>query len=164
MILDISIIVFLFGAAILLILSEIFLIPGITIAGITGALFAAGGLIYAYMLGTMTGHIALFSLITTFGITFAWLLRAKSFVKFALKTNVDSTIPSGKDLGIRVGDEGVTISRLTPTGKALIKDIAIEVKSTGDFINELTPVVVIKVDRYNVFVMANIEIIHSPNN
>lgn len=39
MLLDIAIIVFLMVAAILLILAEIFLLPGITLAGIGGAIF-----------------------------------------------------------------------------------------------------------------------------
>lgn len=43
MLLDIAIIVFLMVAAILLILAEIFLLPGITLAGIGGAIFAIGG-------------------------------------------------------------------------------------------------------------------------
>ena len=42
MLLDIAIIVFLMVAAILLILAEIFLLPGITLAGIGGAIFAIG--------------------------------------------------------------------------------------------------------------------------
>ena len=48
MLLDIAIIVFLMVAAILLILAEIFLLPGITLAGIGGAIFAIGGVVFAY--------------------------------------------------------------------------------------------------------------------
>ncbi|MDR3142707.1 MAG: NfeD family protein [Tannerellaceae bacterium] len=163
MILDIAIIVFLIGVAILLILLEIFLLPGITIAGIGGALFAIGGVIYAYTLGPTAGHITLFGSIMAFGIAFAWLLRSKSFSKVALKTDVDSTITSSRDLGIQVGDEGITLSRLAPIGKALIKDITVEAKSTGEFIDEDTPVVVIRVDGYNVLVITKEDTIHSPN-
>ena len=47
MLLDIAIIVFLMVAAILLILAEIFLLPGITLAGIGGAIFAIGGVVFA---------------------------------------------------------------------------------------------------------------------
>ena len=46
MLLDIAIIVFLMVAAILLILAEIFLLPGITLAGIGGAIFAIGGVVF----------------------------------------------------------------------------------------------------------------------
>jgi membrane-bound ClpP family serine protease len=164
MILDIAIIIFLIGVAILLILLEIFLLPGITIAGIGGALFAIGGVVYAYTLGPTAGHITLVGSIAAFGIAFAWLLRSKSFSSVALKTDVDSTLTSSRDLGIQAGDEGITLSRLAPIGKALIKDIPVEAKSTGEFIDEDTPIVVMRVDGYNVLVIEKEETIHSPNN
>ena len=48
MLLDIAIIVFLMVAAILLILAEIFLLPGITLAGIGGGFFSFGGDVFAF--------------------------------------------------------------------------------------------------------------------
>lgn len=152
MILDISIIVFLVIVAILLLLLEIFLLPGITIAGVGGFIFAIGAVIYAYTVGETVGHITLVSSIITFGVAFFWLLRSKSFNKVALKTDVDSKLVSSRELGIKPGDEGVTLSRLAPIGKALIKGITVEAKSTGEFIDEETPVTVIRVDGYNVLV------------
>ena len=124
MLLDIAIIVFLMVAAILLILAEIFLLPGITLAGIGGA----------------------------FGVIFAWLLRSRSFNKIALKTDIDSKLTSSRDLGIEPGDEGITLSRLAPIGKARIKGINVEAKSQDELIDENTPIVVIRVDSYNVIV------------
>ncbi|MDR1884195.1 MAG: NfeD family protein [Prevotella sp.] len=152
MILDIAIIAFLIGLAILLLLLEIFLLPGITIAGIGGALFAIGGIVYAYTVSPLCGHITLLASAVAFGASFVWLLRSNSFNKVALKTNIESKVTSSRDLGIQVGDEGVTLSRLAPIGKARIGDVTVEAKSTGEFIDEATPVVVIRVDGYNVLV------------
>ena len=118
MLLDIAIIVFLMVAAILLILAEIFLLPGITLAGIGGAIFAIGGVVFAYTVGIWVGHLTLSLSIITFGIIFAWLLRSRSFNKIALKTDIDSKLTSSRDLGI----------------------------------DENTPIVVIRVDSYNVIV------------
>ena len=112
MLLDIAIIVFLMVAAILLILAEIFLLPGITLAGIGGAIFAIGGVVFAYTVGIWVGHLTLSLSIITFGIIFAWLLRSRSFNKIALKTDIDSKLISSRDLGIEPGDEGITLSRL----------------------------------------------------
>lgn len=67
MIWEVTIIVFLMLVAIVLILLEIFLLPGITIAGIGGFLFAAAGVIYAYSVGETAGHITLFLSLATFG-------------------------------------------------------------------------------------------------
>lgn len=152
MILDIIIIAFLILVAIVLLLLEIFLLPGITIAGVGGFIFAVGGIIYAYTVGQTAGHITLVTSIIAFAGAFFWLLRSKSFSRVALKTEVDSKLVSSRDLGIEPGDEGVALSRLAPIGKALIKGITVEAKSTGDFINEETPIKVIRVDGYHVIV------------
>ena len=124
MLLDIAIIVFLMVAAILLILAEIFLLPGITLAGIGGAIFAIGGVVFAYTVGIWVGHLTLSLSIITFGIIFAWLLRSRSFNKIALKTDIDSKLTSSR----------------------------VEAKSQDELIDENTPIVVIRVDSYNVIV------------
>ncbi len=152
MVLNIFIIVVLMLVAIGLLLLEIFLLPGITIAGIGGGLFAIGGIVYAYMQSPTMGTITLFASIILFGGIFFWLLRAKSFQRVALKTDVDSTLTSARELSLNVGDEGVALSRLAPIGKARFNSINVEAKSTGDFIDENTPIVIVRVEGYNVIV------------
>jgi len=146
------IITFLLITAVILILLEIFLFPGITVAGIGGFIFAVGGLYYAYKLSWWTGNIALIATLITFGIAFIWMLRAKSLSRIALKTNVDSKLASSKDMGIKVGDEGVTVSRLAPIGKASINGTIVEAKSLDELIEEKSEVTVIRVEGYNVIV------------
>lgn len=152
MILDIAIIIFLMAVAIVLILLEIFMLPGITIAGVGGFIFAAGGLFYAYSADTMIGHITLVASLLLFAGAFAWFLRSKSFSRVALKTNIDSKLVSSRDLGIKPGDEGITLSRLAPIGKARVKGITVEAKSMDELINENTPIEVVRVEGYNVIV------------
>ena len=155
MTLSIIIIVFIMAVAIILFLLEIFLLPGVTIAGIGGALFAIGGIIYAYSIGTTTGHITMISSIVLFVVFFAWLLRAKSFQRIALKTNVDSTLTSTRDMGLQIGDKGIALSRLAPIGKARFGDTTVEAKTQGEFIDEQTPIVIVRLDGYNVVVETN---------
>ena len=152
MTLSIIIIVICMALAIVLFLLEIFLLPGITIAGIGGGLFAIGGIIYAYSIGTFTGHITLISSIVIFIGFFFWLLRAKSFQRIALKTNVDSTLTSTRDMGLQTGDKGIALSRLAPIGKARFGNTTVEAKTQGDFIDEQTPVVIVRIEGYNVVV------------
>jgi len=140
------------AVAIILFLLEIFLLPGVTIAGIGGALFAIGGIIYAYSIGTTTGHVTLISSIVLFVGFFAWLLRAKSFQRIALKTNVDSTLTSTRDMGLQIGDKGIALSRLAPIGKARFGDTTVEAKTQGEFIDEQTPIVIVRIEGYNVVV------------
>lgn len=153
MVLDILIIVFLISLAIILVLVEIFLLPGITLAGIGGTLFALGGVIYAYTISAAAGHITLVGSVVLFAAVFFWMLRHNSFRKVALHAEVDSKLTSSRDLGIKAGDEGITLSRLAPIGKANINGIVVEAKSREGFIDEETPVVVVKVEGYNVTVI-----------
>ena len=150
--LDILIVIFIMIAAIALLLAEIFLLPGITIAGIAGALFAIGGIAYAYTIGVQVGNITLGSSVVVFGGIFLWLLRSNSFHRVSLKTNIESTVESPRNMDLNVGDEGMTLSRLAPIGKARFHQITIEAKSTGEFIDENTPVVIMRIEGYNVIV------------
>ena len=146
MIFETLIIAFLMVVAIVLILLEIFMLPGITVAGVGGFIFAAGGLIYAYSVDTLAGNMTLAVSLLVFAATFVWLLRSKSFSRVALKTDVDSRLVSSRDLGIIPGDEGLTLSRLAPIGKARINGIMVEAKSMDELIDENTPVEVVRVD------------------
>lgn len=156
MIFETLIIAFLMVVAIVLILLEIFMLPGITVAGVGGFIFAGGGLIYAYSVDTLAGNMTLAVSLLVFAATFVWLLRSKSFSRVALKTDVDSRLVSSRDLGIIPGDEGLTLSRLAPIGKARINGIMVEAKSMDELIDENTPVEVVRVDSNNIIVKRKI--------
>ncbi|MCD8265179.1 MAG: NfeD family protein [Tannerellaceae bacterium] len=149
---DLVFIIFLMLVAIVLVLIEIFLLPGITLAGIGGGIFAIGGLFYAYSVSSFMGNITLLLFICTFTIAFIWLVKSKSLNRVALHTNADSKLTSSRELGINPGDEGITLSRLAPIGKATINGIVVEAKSEEGFIDEEVPLVVVHVDGYNVIV------------
>ena len=155
MTLDIIIIIFLMVSAIVLILMEIFLLPGITFAGIAGALFAIGGIAYAYTVSISTGNITLGSSAVAFGGLFFWLLRSNSFNRVALKTDIDSKVSSPRETGLKAGDKGIALSRLAPIGKARFHGITVEAKSLNDFIDEETPLVIVSIEGYNVIVDKN---------
>jgi membrane-bound ClpP family serine protease len=139
--------------AIILFLLEIFLFPGVTLAGIGGVLFAIGGIVYAYYaLETTGGHITLGGSIAVYGGFFYWILRSKSLRRIALNTNVDSKLASTRDMGFSPGDEGLTLSRLAPIGKARFGNITVEAKALENFIDEQTPVVIVQVEGYHVIV------------
>jgi membrane-bound ClpP family serine protease len=139
--------------ALILFLLEIFLFPGVTIAGVGGVLFAIGGIVYAYYaLPATGGHIALGSSIAIYGGFFYWILRSKSLRRIALNTNVDSKLDSARDMGFSPGDQGVTLSRLAPIGKARFGAITVEAKALENFIDEQTPVVILQIEGSHVIV------------
>jgi membrane-bound ClpP family serine protease len=139
-------------SAITLMLLEIFLLPGITLAGIAGALFAIGGVAYAYTVSIAIGNITLVSSLLVFGGLFFMMLRKNAFNRVALKTDIESKVSSPRETGLKVGDEGIALSRLAPIGKAKFHGITVEAKSLNDFIDEETPLVIVSIEGYNVIV------------
>ncbi|MDD2298168.1 MAG: hypothetical protein PHR52_00235 [Fermentimonas sp.] len=139
---------------ILFMLIEIFLLPGISIAGIAGAIFIVGGIIYSYMfIGSTAGNITLAGSAIALGASFAWLLKSKSLRRISLETNIENSVDNSNLLNINVGDTGTTISRLNPIGKVLVNDVEAEGKSfDGEFIEEDTEIEIVKVETYNVLV------------
>jgi membrane-bound ClpP family serine protease len=143
---DIAIVIVLCLIGIVLILLEIFLIPGITFAALAGGLFYAGAIYYAYShLGASGGTITLISSLVVFGIVFVWLIKSKALESIALKTNIQSTVAGDDSLKIKEGDEGISISRLNPMGKVRVNEVTMEAKTLGEFIDEETEIVVFKV-------------------
>jgi len=143
---DILVVVVLCVLGIIMILVEIFLIPGVTFMAIIGSLFSIGGIYYAFShLGARGGTVALVSTVLLIAIAFIFLIKSKALDSIALKTNIDSTVTSGNTIQVKEGEEGVTLSRLNPIGKVLVNQITMEGKSLGDYIDEDTEIVVVKV-------------------
>lgn len=143
---DILIIIGLIAAGIILFLIEIFVIPGISIAGI-GAFFC---LIYANYfafsnLGNTAGFITLAaSAIACVG-TLILFMKSKTLDKIALKKNITSTIDNKAELSVKEGDSGIAVTRLALIGMADINGHHVEVKSVDGFIDEKTPIVVSRI-------------------
>ncbi len=154
MTLNLIIVIALLILGVLFMLVEIFLLPGISIAGIAGAIFLIGGIAYAYLfLGSTAGNISLAASAAALGGTFVWLLRSKSLRKISLDTNIESTVDNTNLQKIVAGDTGITISRLNPIGKVMVNDVVAEGKSMdGEFIDEDTEIEIVKVETYNVLV------------
>lgn len=145
---EIAIVSILLLISIVLILAEIFFLPGITFAAVGGAAFGIGGIAYAYVeLGPTGGTIAVVCAGVIFCIAFLLLVRSKTLNKIALTTDIDSTVAGENRIAeqIKEGDSGITISRLNPIGKVRVNDLTVEAKSMGEFIDEETEVVVRKI-------------------
>ena len=140
---NILIIVVLDIAAVIQFLVELFIIPGISIAGI----LAGGCIIYAnYYAFAYMGPVACFitlavSVIACIG-SLVWFMRSKTLDKIALKKNITSKVDRSAENKVKIGDTGITTTRLALIGYAEINGDIVEVKSTDGFMNEKTPVIV----------------------
>jgi len=147
-----SIVILLLIIAIGLVLIEIFLIPGIGIAGIAGALLMITSLVLAYEVGVTFGHYVLAStVIISVGLVIL-AFRTKTWDRLSLKSDIHSKVDNPAVM-LTVGDKGKTVGRLNPTGKALFNDKYIEVSSKGAYIEPETEIEIVQIDANKITVI-----------
>lgn len=147
------IIVILIIAAIIFMLIELFVIPGISIAGILSFCCFGYTIYYAFVnLGMVGGFITLIvsAIICTAAIV--WFMKSKTLDKLALKEKNTAKVNKGIDKGIKVGDTGICITRLAQIGNAEINGKIIEVKTLEGLLDEKTPIIVTRIDDKTIFV------------
>lgn len=143
MILDFTIITALIIVSLVLMVIEMLLVPGFGIAGL-GAIASFGyANYYAFTeLGNLAGFITLSVSLAAAISIITFVLRSRAIDKLGLNKNIESTVANEANKEIKVGDTGVTITRLALIGNALINDHIIEVKSCDGFLDENTPIIV----------------------
>jgi membrane-bound ClpP family serine protease len=150
---EIIIIVLLLVAAIILFLVELFLLPGLSVAGILagGCAFFANYYAFAH-LGNLGGSITLaVSVLACVG-SLIWFMRSKTLDRIALKKEIKGSVDHSAEDAVRVGDNGVALTRLALIGQAEINGKIVEVRSADGFINEQTPLVVKRIADGVIFV------------
>jgi|GEM_PF-9116 len=162
---DILAVTLLIILALVLAVLEIFFLPGITIAGICSVLFYGGGIYYAYSaFGTNGAVITLFiAAVTTIAVIIGFM-RSRSLDKMSLHTEISSVVPSPITPDIKVGDMGVTLSRLNPMGKIIVGIHTIEARADNELIDEDTPVKIIRIEPTVVIVCKETENEKTGNN
>ena len=143
MTLSITFIVALVIVALVLMVVEMLLIPGFGIAGL-GAIASFGyANYYAFTeLGNCAGFITLFVSLLSAALIITFVLRSRALDKLGLEKEINSTVASEASKEVKVGDTGITITRLALIGNAIINDHIIEVKSCEGLLDENTPIIV----------------------
>ena len=136
-----------------LIFAEILLVPGVGIAGVLGLLSMGGSCFYAFMeVGQTTGIIVtVINAVLIVALT-VWVLRAKTWRKMALKTNIDSKAVSSEASVLALGDRGRTLTRLAPMGSARFKDFVVEVKALEGMLDPDVDVEVVLIEDGRIYV------------
>ena len=138
----------------LLMFAEILIIPGVGIAGILGVAAMAGSCVYAFLeIGQTAGVIVTAVNAVLLVLITIWVLRAKTWERLALATNIDSKaiVPEAE---VVPGTVGVTITRLAPMGTARFGDLRLEVTAREGIIDPGVEVEVVEVDGIIVYVSA----------
>ncbi len=104
---------------VLLLVAELVLLPGISVAGIGAFIAFLAAAFYGFMqYGVMGGALILATIVILCVIAVVVSLRANTWRRFSLKATVDSTsTPTPEQQDIHVGQRGETLTRLAPMGK-----------------------------------------------
>lgn len=132
----------------ILVILEIIVIPGV-IVGIIGVFIIIFGIWESFnVYGNTIGFITLFSTLFVSAISLYFTLKSKTWNKLMLYSKIESKVNTIEHDKIKLGDTGITISRLAPSGKALINDEFYEVHTNSEFIDQNQNIIITKID-YN---------------
>lgn len=153
------IILIVFVLSLALCLVETFLIPGFGICGIISALCAIIGVSMAFSAyGMAVGFAAAAAVLIVGGLLLYWVMHSKRIKRLSLHATIDSSVANDVLFQVKVGDLGVALTRLALVGNARLGEVETEVRSASGFIEEGTPVRVVRINRGEIYVSAN------PNN
>jgi membrane-bound ClpP family serine protease len=136
-----------------LIIAEILILPGITVAGVGGILSLSVGLFLSYKVyGSTAGSIILILTLALLSATVLISLKSKTWKKIALTSKIEGKANTFDHLSIKPGDRGVTLSKIGPMGKVFINNQTLEAKSTGIYIEENSEIEVISVNASSIII------------
>ena len=152
---DVLLLISLIIAGLLLFAVEVFLIPGISIAGAASAISLIYAIYYAFVnVDPFAGVMTLVSSLLGIALMTWWFMHSKTVDKLSLKKSLDYKPNPLEGLNLHIGDRGVTTTRLTLIGNAEFSGQLIEVQSADGFIDEKTEVVISHIKDNRVFVKA----------
>ena len=144
---EMGLIISLVIVGLILILAEILLIPGVGIAGVLGVLSMGGSCFYAFHeFGNLTGGVVTGINAILLVVLLVFVLRAKTWKRMTLETNIDAKAVADESEVVAVGDKGRTLTRLAPMGSVRFGDNVAEVKAIEGMINPGTDVEVVMIE------------------
>ncbi len=136
-----------------MIVIEIVFIPGTTLFGVAGFIFAVIGLYIGFTnLGSTNGYIILGSFVAVAAGTIYYSLKSEAWRRYALNTTISSRVNDENKVLLQIGDTGRTISALRPSGKASFKDKIVEVHTLGSFVEAGSIIKIIRLESNKIFV------------
>lgn len=139
---------------IVLLVAELVLLPGISVAGIGAIAALIAAVLYAFIqygifVGTVTLTVTVVAAVGAVIIS----LRANTWRRFSLDTTIDATSsPTPQQHHIAVGQQAQTMTRLAPMGKISINGVIVEAKAVDRYVDPHSVVEVIGFDNTAVVV------------
>lgn len=146
-------VIFLVLLGLFFLVAELVFLPGAALGVILSLASYAAATYFAFVrIGMVGGFITLGIILLLSLIATIISLRAKTWQRFALKNKVEGQSMQTPAEEVKIGDCGVTISRLSPMGKVLIGGKEYEAKSTEAYIDQRTEVTVIGFENFTIIV------------
>ena len=146
-------IIFLLLIGVILILLEILVIPGIGVVGIIGAVMMFLGVYFAYQIDMLYGHIALGGSVVFSTLSGIMAFRAETWSRFSLTKELKGKVNVIDEQTIKVGDKGLSISRLATAGQARFNEKLFEVHSKYGMIENNVIIEVEKIESNKIIVI-----------
>ena len=145
---NLLVILFLIFLGIVLLLIELTILPGITIAGLGGLLLFGYSIYLAFSTyGSLIGFLTLAFVLIVAPTLVVLLFKGKSGKKLVLNTVLKGSANEIDLEKVKIGDIGITIGRLAPMGKIKVNNEVVEVRSTGTFVNPGEKVRIIQIEK-----------------
>lgn len=142
------IIVFLIILGIVLLLIEVTILPGITVAGVGSFLVLVYSVYLAFTTyGSLVGFLTLAFVLIVSPLLVYYFFKGKAGKSMVLNTVLTGVANEINPEKVKVGDIGITIGRLAPMGKIKVNDEVVEVRSTGTFVNPGEKVRIIHIEK-----------------
>jgi len=137
----------------LFLVAELVLLTGSAIGGILSFVCYGSAIYMAYHdYGATTGTVIVALIILLSLAATVISLRAKTWQRLSLKQEIDSSSMEMPEQRLKVGDYGVTVSRLSPMGKVEINGNIYEAKSVDAYVEPKCEIEVVGFENFNVIV------------
>ncbi len=152
---ELIIIIALIVIGLLLFLAEVFLLPGMTIAGIASLGCLVAAILYGFAeLGVNGGFVVIVVTLGCYAAVFLWLVQSKGLRRIGLKKEITSTVDTPAEEKVAVGDTGNAITHMALIGNDEYEERMIKVRSAEGFLAEGTPLIVARISNETIYVKA----------
>lgn len=147
------IVIFLVLLGLFLMVAEILILPGITVAAFASVCSFLASLYLSYVYFGITGFVITF--VVALGLS-VWTLivctKRKNLKKISLEEKIDSQVAVNAEGLVAIGDRGYAKTRLAPMGSVVIGDRQFEGKSFDGYIVQQEPVEIVGFEDHIVIV------------
>lgn len=145
------VILVLFG--LLFLVAEIVLLPGVSVGALLSLVCYGSSVYLAFRdYGPVAGVVVILAILVLSAVATFFSLRAKTWQRFSLKQEIDSSSMPAPASELKAGDRGTTLSRLSPMGKIEVDGRVYEAKSLDAYVDPRREVEVVGFENFSVIV------------